>query len=173
MTSLEQPCNTFANVVQDVQRCTDRGKGLEQLVTKGLTSLLAIRDVGYKMFDVTETAKANAAKARDAFDEKTLVLQNLLYESGYYQKEIQEARDYKSTVSDSELELMSVQEFMQTADSEFTGGFDRDSQDYQHQLMLKRLEHELHSRKQARQQLSELKARRDALQTNLDRNGRL
>lgn len=167
MTALDQPCKDFGDIVQDVQQCTDPGKGLEQLTTKGVTALLAIRDTGYKVFDVTEKAKADAARARDAFDEKTLVLQNLLYESGYYQKEIQEARDYKSAVSEVDMELVSTEEFMQAAGSEFTAGLDASSVEYNHQLMLKRLEHELQSRKQARQQLRELTARRDALQTNL------
>ncbi|DBA72424.1 TPA: hypothetical protein ACH3X2_010455 [Trebouxia sp. C0005] len=167
MTALEEPCKAFGDFVEDVQHCTDPGTGLQQLSTKGLTSLLAMRDIGYKMFGVTEGVKADAAKARDAFDEKTLVLQNLLYESGYYQKEIQEARDYKSAVSNADMELMSVEKFQQTADTAFTANLEAPSDSYEHKLMLKRLDHELHSRKQARQQLSELKARKDALQTNL------
>ena len=167
MTILDEPCKDFADIVQDVQECTDRGKGLEQLATTGLTSLLGIRNFGYMMFDVTEKAKTDAARARNAFDEKTLVLQNLLYESGYYRKEIQEARDYKSAVSKSDLELMVYEDFMQAASADFITGLDSASEDYDHQLMLRRLEHELQSRKQARKQLSELKARRDALHTNL------
>jgi len=167
MTALDEPCKAFGDFVEDVQHCNDPGTGLQQLSTKGLTSLLAMRDIGYKMFGVTEGVKADAAKARDAFDEKTLVLQNLLYESGYYQKEIQEARDYKSAVSNADMELMSVEEFQQTADAAFTADLEAPSDSYEHKLMLKRLDHELQSRKQARQQLSELKARKDALQTNL------
>jgi hypothetical protein len=167
MNALDEPCKAFGDFVEDVQHCTDPGTGLQQLSTKGLTSLLAMRDIGYKMFGVTEGVKANAAKARDAFDEKTLVLQNLLYESGYYQKEIQEARDYKSAVSNADMELMSVEEFKQTAGAAFTADLEASSDSYEHKLVLKRLDHELQSRKQARQQLSELKARKDALQTNL------
>ncbi|DBA90218.1 TPA: hypothetical protein ACH3X1_003517 [Trebouxia sp. C0004] len=167
MTDLDEPCKAFGDFVEDVQHCTDPGTGLRQLSTKGLTSLLAMRDIAYRMFGVTEGVKADAAKARDSFDEKTLVLQNLLYESGYYQKEIQEARDYKSAVSNADMELMSVEEFRQTADAAFTADLEGPSDSYEHKLMLKRLEHELQSRKQARQQLSELKARKDALHTNL------
>lgn len=167
MNALDEPCKAFGDFVEDVQYCTDPGTGLQQISTKGLTSLLAMRDIGYRMFGVTEGVKADAAKARDAFDEKTLVLQNLLYESGYYQKEIQEARDYKSAVSNADMELMSVEDFQQTADAAFTGDLEASSDSYEHKLMLKRLDHELQSRKQARQQLSELKARKDALQTNL------
>jgi len=167
MNALDEPCKAFGDFVEDVQHCTDPGTGLQQLSTKGLTSLLAMRDTGYKMFGVTEGVKADAAKARDAFDEKTLVLQNLLYESGYYQKEIQEARDYKSAVSNADMELMSVEEFKQTAGAAFTADLEASSDSYERKLVLKRLDHELQSRKQARQQLSELKARKDALQTNL------
>ena len=167
MTTLDQPCRAFGDIVDEVQQCTDPSTSLEQLSVDGVTSLLVIRDLGYKLFDVTETAKADAAKAREAFDDKTLVLQNLLYESGYYQKEVQEARDYKSAVSDNDMELLSVEHFAQVAGEEGLAGLDADSAEYDHQLMLRRLEHELQSRKQARQQLSELQARRDALQTNL------
>lgn len=167
MTPLTQPCVDFGELVQDVQESTDRGEGVEQLSSKGLTALLFIRHLGFKMFEVTEKGKADAAKARDAFDERTLVLQNILYETGYYQKEIQEATDYRSKISDSEMELMSGEDFMQYAAGEFTGGLDRLAEDYNHQLTLRRLDHELHIRKQARKQLSELRMRRDALQTNL------
>ena len=167
MTTLDQPCRDFGDIVDEVQQCSEPINGLQQLSTSGLASLLAIRDLGYKVFDASEKAKADAAKARDAFDDKTLVLQNLLYESGYYQKEIQEARDYKSAVKNVDMELMSAEEFLDLAEPEVTAGLDTTSADYDHQLMLRRLEHELQSRKQARQQLSELRARRDALQTNL------
>ena len=167
MTPLTQPCVDFGELVQDVQESTDRGEGLEQASSKGLAALLFIRHLGFEMFEVTEKGKADAAKARDAFDEKTLVLQNILYETGYYQKEIQEATDYRSKISDSEMELMSSEDFMQYAAGEFTGGLDSSTEDYDHQLTLRRLDHELHIRKQARKQLSELKMRRDALQTNL------
>ena len=167
MTTLDQPCRAFGDIVDEVQQCTDPNTSIEQLSINGLTSLLVIRDLGYKLFDVTETAKTDAAKAREAFDDKTLVLQNLLYESGYYQKEVQEARDYKSAVSDNDMELLSVEEFTQVTGEEALAGLGADSAEYDHQLMLRRLEHELQSRKQARQQLSELQARRDALQTKL------
>lgn len=167
MTSLTQPCADFGELVQDVQEFTDAGEGLEQLSSKGLAALLFVRHLGFNMFDATERGKADTAKARHAFDEKTLVLQNVLYETGYYQKEIQEAADYKSKFSDSELELMPVGHFQQYAADEFTAGLDLSSPDCDHQLTLRRLDHELHARKQARKILSELKARRDALQTNL------
>lgn len=167
MTSLTQPCADFGELVQDVQECTDAGEGLEQLSSKGLAALLFVRHLGFDMFDATERGKVHTAAARHAFDEKTLVLQNILYETGYYQKEIQEAADYKSTFSDSDLELMPVEEFRQFASAEFTAGLDPSSPDYEHQLTLRRLDHELHARKQARKKLSEQKARRDALQTNL------
>ena len=167
MTSLTQPCADFGELVQDVQECTDADNNLEQLSNKGLAALLFVRHLGFDMFDTTERGKADTAKARDAFDEKTLVLQNILYETGYYQKEIQEAADYRSKFRDSELELMPVEHFQQYAADEFTAGLDSCSPDYDHQLTLRRLDHELHSRKQARKNLSELKARRDALQTNL------
>ena len=153
--------------MQDVQECTDTGEGLEQMSSKGLAALLFVRHLGFSMFDATERGKADTAEARHAFDEKTLVLQNILYETGYYQKEIQEAADYKSKFSDSELELMSVEHFQQYASDDFTAGLVSTSPDYDHQLTLGRLDHELHARKQARKQLSELKMRRDALQTNL------
>ncbi|KAL3144500.1 hypothetical protein ABBQ32_004237 [Trebouxia sp. C0010 RCD-2024] len=167
MTPLTQSCVDFGELVQDVQECIEGGEALEQLSSKGLAALLFLRHLGFSMFETTETGKANTAKARHAFDEKTLVLQNILYERGYYQKEIQEAAEYKSRVSNSELELMSVEQFQQFASEEFTAGLDPSSQDYDHQLILRRLDHELHTRRQARKQLSELKMRRDALQTNL------
>lgn len=167
MTPLTQSCVDFGELVQDVQECVEGGEALEQLSSKGLAALLFVRHLGFSMFEATETGKGNTAKARHAFDEKTLVLQNILYERGYYQKEIQEAAEYKSGVSNSELELMSVEHFQQFASEEFTAGLDSSSQDYDHQLTLRRLDHELHTRRQARKQLSELKMRRDALQTNL------
>ena len=167
MTPLTQPCIDFGELVQDVQESTDRGEGLEQLSSKGLAALLFIRHLGFDMFEVTDKAKADTATARTAFDDKTLVLQNLLYETGYYKKEIQEAADYRSKYSDSEMELMSSEHFLQYAPAEFTAGLNSSADDHDHQLTLRRLDHELHIRKQARQQLSELKMRRDALQTNL------
>lgn len=164
--SFNDHCEAFGDVVDQIQQCTD-GTQVRQLSAKGYTALLLLRDLGYKIFDVTEQGKADAESARKAFDEKTLVLQNMLYENGYYQKEIQEARNYRSTVSDSDVELIPIEEFLATAGPEFQSDLNTSSTDYKHQLLLKRLEHELHSRKQARQQLGELRARRDALQTSL------
>ena len=164
--SVSERCQAFGDVVDQIQQCTDASQ-LRQLSAKGYTALLLLRDLGYKIFDVTEQGKADAESAKKAFDEKTLVLQNMLYENGYYQKEIQEARNYRSTVSDSDMELIPVEQFLATAGPEFQSDLDISSTDYAHQLLLKRLEHELHARKQARQQLSELRARRDALQTSL------
>ena len=83
-------------------------------MSTGLTSLLVMRNLGFKLFDTTEQCKSDAESARKAFDEKKLVLQNILYENGYYQKEINEARNYKSAVSDSEMELTTTDSFFQT-----------------------------------------------------------
>lgn len=166
MTSFQEQCQVFGNIVDDMQDCKDVEQ-LRQLLTKGLTSLLVIRNLGFKLFDVTEQCKADAESARRAFDEKTLVLQNMLYENGYYQKEINEARNYKSSVSDADMELIPVEEFFQTASPEVHSDLDKSAADYEHQITLKRLEHELHFRKQARQQLNELRVRRDAMHASL------
>lgn len=152
--------------MEDIQACTDADQ-LRQLRTTGLTQLLLMRNLGFKLFDTTEQCKLDAETARKAFDEKILVLQNLLYENGYYQNEINEARNYRSSVSDSDMELISTEQFFQTASAEFYSDLDESATDYEHQLLLRRLEHEQHSRKQARQQLNELKARRDAMHASL------
>ena len=166
MTVYQEHCQAFGNIVDDIQSCNDPEQ-LRQLMSTGLTSLLVMRNLGFNLFDTTEQCKSDAESARKAFDEKKLVLQNILYENGYYQKEINEARNYKSAVSDSEMELITTDSFFQTTTADFHSSLDKTAADYEHQLLLKRLEHELQSRKQARQQLSELKVRREAMHASL------
>lgn len=166
MTVFEEQCQAFGSIIDDIQSCNDPEQ-LRQLMTTGFTSLLVMRNLGFTLFDATEQCKSAAESARKAFDEKTLVLQNILYENGYYQKEINEARNYRSSVSDSEMELVPTDSFLQTTSADLHSSLDRTAADYEHQLLLKRLEHELQARKQARQQLSELKVRRDAMHASL------
>lgn len=87
--------------------------------------------------------------------------QNLLYESHYYEKEIQSCRSFQSAYSDAQIALQPVEEFWATADADLV---DRArEQGSEHQLMLQRLSHEMRLRRKMFKDLEELRGAKSAL----------
>lgn len=84
--------------------------------------------------------KSETEKAKAPVDFTTLQLHNLMYEKSHYVKAIKACKDFKSKYPD--IELVPEEEFFRDAPQHIKGS--NLSTDASHNLMLKRLNFELH-----------------------------
>ena len=84
--------------------------------------------------------KAETERAKAPVDFTTLQLHNLMYEKSHYVKAIKACKDFKSKYPD--IELVPEEEFLRDAPQHIKGPVL--SSDTSHNLMLKRLNYELH-----------------------------
>lgn len=131
-----------------------------QLATAGALSLLRLKATLRAAAEATDLARARASSARAEADAAALALASLAYEARHYDREIQAAKDYASTFSEEEIDLVGLEEFWATAPAELRetlekgeeGKGDADGDDEataaakKHALALARLEHERASR---------------------------
>lgn len=89
--------------------------------------------------------KAETERAKAPVDFTTLQLHNLMYEKSHYVKAIKACKDFKSKFPD--IELVPEEEFFRDAPENIKGPVLSD--DTSHNLMLKRLNYELHQVLQA------------------------
>lgn len=87
-----------------------------------------------------DRVKAETESAKAPVDFATLQLHNLLYEKNHYLKAIKACKDFRSKYPD--IELVPEEEFVRDAPDDIRGGVL--SSDGAHDLMLKRLNYELH-----------------------------
>lgn len=84
--------------------------------------------------------KADTERAKAPVDSRTLQLHNLMYEKSHYVKAIKACKDFKSKYPD--IELVPQDEFSRNAPEKIKSS--KLSNDASHDLMLKRLNYELH-----------------------------
>lgn len=87
-----------------------------------------------------DRVKAETERAKAPVDFTTLQLHNLMYEKNHYVKAIKACKDFKSKYPD--IELVPEEEFFRDAPEDIKGTVM--SNDSAHNLMLKRLNYELH-----------------------------
>lgn len=87
-----------------------------------------------------DKVKAETEKAKAPVDFTTLQLHNLMYEKSHYLKAIKACKDFRSKYPD--IELVNEDEFFRDAPQHIKGS--NLSTDTSHNLMLKRLNYELH-----------------------------
>lgn len=87
-----------------------------------------------------DRVKAETDRAKAPVDSRTLQLHNLMYEKSHYVKAIKACKDFKSKYPD--IELVPEEEFYRDAPESIKAS--KLSSDSSHDLMLKRLNFELH-----------------------------
>lgn len=146
-----------------------------QLATQGLLQLLGIKEANKRLCARLEAAKEQTAAAKVAVEASDSTLQNLLYERGYYEKEIRESRSFVSKVPDLEVALMPEPEFRTSlaADPPSSSGEEAEmlsrmaASGDDHEVMKARLIHEHKLRLQLVAQLDQLKSVKASLADNL------
>ena len=115
--------------------------GVRAAALRGSLAVLGLKAHNRVVYEGLEAQRQSTAAAKQALEKTNLQLQNLQYEKCHYAKEIQTCLDFRSAVSDSDVGLISEEEFLRCAPPEFNpaGGSAADP----HACMLNRLAHEL------------------------------
>lgn len=114
---------------------------VQSIATEASLLFLDLKAANREVLESAEETREATAAAKAALDGARLRLQNVLYEKAHIQKEIRANQDFRSAFTDEEIGLCSVDEFRRKAPEETRKGLD------EHELMLKRLSHELTERK--------------------------
>ncbi|XP_038715873.1 THO complex subunit 5B-like isoform X2 [Tripterygium wilfordii] len=117
---------------------------LRELVTQMCLHFVTLRQANRLILLKEELVKAETERAKAPVDFTTLQLQNLMYEKSHYVKAIKACKDFKSKYPD--IELVPEEEFLRDAPEHIKGP--EPAKDTSHNLMLKRLNYELHQRKE-------------------------
>ena len=161
---MEKPAAVLREALQQGTQIAGESKdsqGLASVIKEGLNALLVLRSAHRDSCDETEKLKEVTANAKSTLDETNLQLQNLIYERTHYSNEIYSCEDFPSKYSQQQMELVSEEQFLQTASSAFTQNQDS------HERMKQRILWETHERQEALQRLEALKTRKNALEANL------
>lgn len=131
---------------------TDKANA-KDVAAKGLISLLRCRAANKEAAHHVEALKEETGQGRHSLESADLVLQNLLYEKRYYEKEIAACRGYASAFPDSRIALQPETEFWAGADADAKAKASTSD----HELMLQRLGYEMGLRKAMCRELEALK----------------
>lgn len=127
---------------------------VQSVATEASLLFLDLKAANREVLESAEETREATAAAKAALDGARLQLQNVLYEKAHIQKEIRANQDFRSAFTDEEIGLCSVDEFQRKAPGEKIQSLD------EHELMLKRLSHELTERKALCERERELEVRR-------------
>ncbi|CAN8288648.1 unnamed protein product [Cochlearia groenlandica] len=138
-----------------------------ELLTQMFLTFINLRQANREILNEEEKVKSEMASTKSPMDFTALKLQNLMYEKSHYVKANKSSRDFKSKYPN--IDLISEQDFCNEATESVKS--QTLSNDTSHDLMLKRLNFELHQRKE----LCELRAKleqhkKSLLETNAERN---
>ncbi|WCJ35426.1 THO complex subunit 5 [Euphorbia peplus] len=132
---------------------------LRELVTQMFLNFVNLRQANRSILLEEDRAKTQTERAKAPVDFTTLQLHNLMYEKSHYGKAIKACKDFKSKYPD--IELVPEEEFHRDAPEHVKGPVL--SKDSSHNLMLKRLNFELHQRKELCQLHEKLEQRKKSL----------
>ncbi|WVW86262.1 hypothetical protein I302_108304 [Kwoniella bestiolae CBS 10118] len=122
----------------------------------------AIRQSTRKSQILLNAARVNAAQARDELDGIDERLREVEYESTRVQDEMRKCSEYVPAYE--EMDLPSIEEFLSSADESILNALpSKDSEDYENELMIARLEHELREIEKRENQVNQLTKERDTL----------
>ncbi|CAL9217895.1 unnamed protein product [Arabidopsis halleri] len=138
-----------------------------ELLTQMFLNFINLRQANRAILIEEEKTKTETELAKSPVDFTTLQLHNLMYEKSHYLKANKASRDFKSKYPN--IDLISEQDFFSDAPEAIKS--QTLSNDTSHDLMLKRLNFELHQRKE----LCKLRARLEQqkkclLETNAEQN---
>ncbi|KAM1289441.1 hypothetical protein ACFX13_017073 [Malus domestica] len=117
---------------------------LRELVTQMFLNFVTLRQANRSILLEEDRVKAGTESAKAPVDLTTLQLHNLMYEKSHYVKAIKACKDFKSKYPD--IELVPEEEFFRDAPADIKEP--TLSNDAGHDIMLKRLNFELHQRKE-------------------------
>ncbi|KAM1118959.1 hypothetical protein ACFX2I_043210 [Malus domestica] len=117
---------------------------LRELVTQMFLNFVTLRQANRSILLEEDRVKAEAESAKAPVDLTTLQLHNLMYEKSHFVKAIKACKDFKSKYPD--IELLPEEEFFHDAPANIKEPML--SNDASHDIMLKRLNFELHQRKE-------------------------
>jgi hypothetical protein len=103
---------------QQESKSTSSAQSSRQLATAGALALLRLKAALRTAAEAADLARAGASSARAEADAAALAVASLAYEARHYDREIQAARDYESSFSEEEIDLVSLEEFWATAPAE-------------------------------------------------------
>ncbi|KAJ4841539.1 THO complex subunit 5B [Turnera subulata] len=132
---------------------------LRELVAQMFLHFVSLRQANRSILLEEDRVKAETEKAKAPVDFTTLQLHNLMYEKSHYVKAIKACKDFKSKYPD--IDLVPEEEFFRDAPDHIKGSVL--SNDSSHNLMLKRLNYELHQRKELCKLREELEQRKKGL----------
>ncbi|KAG8632624.1 THO complex subunit 5B isoform X2 [Manihot esculenta] len=132
---------------------------LRELVTQMFLHFVTLRQANRSILLEEDRVKAETERAKAPVDFTTLQLHNLMYEKSHYVKAIKACKDFKSKFPD--IELVPEEEFFRDAPENIKGPVLSD--DTSHNLMLKRLNYELHQRKELCKLHEKLEQRKKSL----------
>lgn len=158
------PLATHLGALLEARRDSSLPADPEPAFAAGAARVLELKAAHRRLCDATDTLREAAAEAKTQLDTSSLQLQNLLYERQHYEKEISSCRSWQSAFSDEQIALVPLEEFA-SHPLAAEGGLSEESDP--HQLMLNRLKHEVAYRQEHVKQLDAVKARRDALASDV------
>mmetsp|Transcript_8505 Transcript_8505/g.24395 ORF Transcript_8505/g.24395 Transcript_8505/m.24395 type:complete len:434 (-) Transcript_8505:766-2067(-) len=151
-------CKKLKETLSNIMSTSTEGvsDSLRSLCQDGKLLLMEMKDSNRRQCQDIEGLREETATAKANLDSLNLVLQNLLYEKSYYEKEIRACQDFKSSYSEEDISLMSLVEYVSATGDTSAGE--------NHGTMLKRLSHEMQRRKELHAQLQGVKRKRAEMQ---------
>ncbi|ESQ30932.1 hypothetical protein EUTSA_v10011479mg [Eutrema salsugineum] len=138
-----------------------------ELLTQMFLNFINLRQANRAILMEEENVKAETELAKSPVDFTALQLHNLMYEKSHYVKATKASREFKSKYPN--IDLISEQDFLRDAPEAIKS--QTLSNDSSHDLMLKRLNFELHQRKELCKLRSKLEQHKKCLmETNAERN---
>ncbi|EFH39976.1 hypothetical protein ARALYDRAFT_494728 [Arabidopsis lyrata subsp. lyrata] len=132
---------------------------IRELLTQMFLNFVNLRQANRAILTEEDKVKAETERAKAPVDFTTLQLHNLMYEKSHYVKAIKACRDFKSKYPD--IDLVPEQDFFRHAPDAIK---DQSlSSDSSHVLMPKRLNFELHQRKELCKQRARLEQQKKSL----------
>ncbi|XP_065881136.1 THO complex subunit 5B-like [Euphorbia lathyris] len=154
-TSVEEIAAQILSIKKDNKPKSE----LRELVAQMFLNFVNLRQANRSILLEEDRAKTQTERAKAPVDFTTLQLHNLMYEKSHYGKAIKACKDFKSKYPD--IELVPEDEFHRDAPEHIKGPVL--SPDTSHNLMLKRLNFELHQRKELCQLHEKLEQRKKSL----------
>ncbi|KAF8113080.1 hypothetical protein N665_0057s0032 [Sinapis alba] len=138
-----------------------------ELLTQMFLNFINLRQANRAILMEEERVKTETELAKSPMDFTALQLHNLTYEKSHYFKATRSSREFKSKYPN--IDLISEQDFFRDAPEAIKS--QTLSNDSSHDLMLKRLNFELHQRKEVCKLRAELEQRKKCLlEANAERN---
>ncbi|CAA7041652.1 unnamed protein product [Microthlaspi erraticum] len=154
-TSVEEIVTTMLSIKKEGNQKSE----IRELLTQMCLNFVNLRQANRSILTEEDKVKAETERAKAPVDFTTLQLHNLMYEKSHYVKAIKACRDFKSKYPD--IDLVPEEDFFRDAPETIKDQLL--STDSSHVLMPKRLNFELHQRKELCKQRARLEQQKKSL----------